>query len=162
MIGGLPSPPDRTKKPRPPHLDRTRAVDPIPIGRVAQRESTSLTSRGSLVQSQSCPPSKPQGKPWGFVVSRPLPVVVEIPDFHEAFTNPGCLESLVVVFAANQAHLTPLWISTNDIRFAPFGRTVLSHHRSAFATGNAGYCLRGRRVRSKLSERNIRTRISGF
>jgi hypothetical protein len=30
-------------------------------GRVAQRESTSLTSRGSLVQSQSCPPYVSKG-----------------------------------------------------------------------------------------------------
>ena len=35
-------------------------------GRVAQRESTSLTSRGSLVQSQSCPPPKTQAKSLGF------------------------------------------------------------------------------------------------
>ena len=31
-------------------------VGTMRLGRVAQRESTSLTSRGSLVQSQSCPP----------------------------------------------------------------------------------------------------------
>ena len=31
-------------------------VENMRLGRVAQRESTSLTSRGSLVQSQSCPP----------------------------------------------------------------------------------------------------------
>ena len=35
-------------------------------GRVAQRESTVFTRRGSLVQSQPRPPSKPRGKPWGF------------------------------------------------------------------------------------------------
>ena len=37
-------------------------------GSVAQRESTALTLQGSLVQSQSFPPSKAQGKPWAFVV----------------------------------------------------------------------------------------------
>ena len=96
----------RLKKPGPPRLAPRRACAMRPAqtrarvrrsrfrgpgdGRVAQRESTSLTSMGSQVQSLSRPPSPPSLDHQAFLRSPGLPSITRPSFDHQAFLrSPG-------------------------------------------------------------------------